>query len=95
MVRIARHRVAFSGRSAEGPATWSQRQMWRLIQLRMPDTAFYNHSLGFELPDGLALDDVLRQIGLLVERHESLRTLFRHRDGELTQHVVGPGELDV
>ncbi|RCV47639.1 condensation domain-containing protein, partial [Marinitenerispora sediminis] len=42
------------------------------------------------------IENLLRGVErLLVERHESLRTLFRHRDGELTQHVVGPGELDV
>ncbi|MFC7328633.1 condensation domain-containing protein [Marinactinospora rubrisoli] len=95
MVRIVRRRIPFSGRAGEGPATWAQRQMWRLIQQRMPDSAFYDHSLGCELPGGLTLEDVLSQIARLVERHDSLRTLFRYEDGVLTQRVVGSGLLDV
>jgi hypothetical protein len=47
------------------------------------------------LPAPVDLDEVLAALRLLVERHESLRTLFDEQDGIPAQHVLGKGEIDV
>ncbi|WP_158587888.1 condensation domain-containing protein [Actinomadura logoneensis] len=51
---------------------------------------------GGTLPDGISIATILSGLGALVERHESLRTLFRLTDdGTLVQEVVAEGEVDV
>lgn len=88
--------VEFTGsRAAHGPLTWGQRSIW-LITHWLPDGDPY-----FNLPWTLSvhgkpdLPAVLRALGLLLERHESLRTTWSDTPAGPVQRVAGSGSLTV
>ncbi|MFF5204963.1 condensation domain-containing protein [Streptosporangium sp. NPDC000396] len=94
---MIRHLVAFHGeRTASAPLTWSQEQVWNDIQWMMPDVAFFDIWLTAPMPESADLPQLLTQIGELVSRHESLRTLFRaDGEGRPEQHVLAAGQVQV
>lgn len=89
--------VEFRGsRSAVAPATWAQRQIWRLIHEKAPDPAFYNLMYRVGLPGDSTLPAVLTALADVVGEHESLRTLFEQDStGALVQHVRRSGTFGV
>jgi amino acid adenylation domain-containing protein len=74
------------------PLSFAQQRLWFLDQLE-PGSPFYNMSYALRLAG--ALDDraLERAIGALVERHESLRTVFAAADGEPVQRVTPAAPL--
>jgi hypothetical protein len=76
-----------AGRDRALPASFAQRRLWFLEQMRITRTA-YNMPLLLELRghvDTRALEEALRAI---VERHEALRTAFYEVDGEPCQRIL-------
>ncbi|MGR3937437.1 amino acid adenylation domain-containing protein [Streptomyces sp. BRA346] len=71
------------------PATSAQRRIW-LATRSGPPTAF-NVSAALLLPYVLEPGPLGEAVRAVIERHESLRTRFRHADGELFQEVVPAG----
>ncbi|SNS43266.1 condensation domain-containing protein [Actinomadura mexicana] len=96
MTRPGHHAIPFAGAGAgEHPCTWGQLDMWREMEWA-GDPAHGNVVGGGFLPSGHTTDRLLRVVGELVERYESLRTGFRPSDdGRLVQRVAAAGELDV
>jgi len=89
-VDLSRTLVEARARDPEGdPASFSQRRLWFLEQLQ-PGTAAYN------VPQALRLrgpfDSALLEAALagVLRRHETLRTRFGLRDGEVVQWVDPP-----
>lgn len=85
--------VKFSGlRGAEGPCTVCQAGTlgW------MDDKTQYSRMVEwtFDLPDGATVDDIAAALEVLIERHESLRTMYVRGDPPL-QRVAGSGLLAV
>ncbi|NUR88567.1 MAG: non-ribosomal peptide synthetase, partial [Nonomuraea sp.] len=66
------------------PASSGQERMWFLSRFE-PDLAVYN--IGMFMPSGNDPRRLERAIGLVVERHEALRTTFEFRDGQVVQLV--------
>ncbi len=69
------------------PLTFSQKRIWFLEQLE-PETRIYNDVAGLRLVgelDRAAMDAAVRGV---VERHESLRTVFVEEAGEPVQRVL-------
>ncbi|MBP2702766.1 hypothetical protein JOL79_02985 [Microbispora sp. RL4-1S] len=95
MAKLVRHLVPFHGtRSVTGPFTWRQRQIWRDMEV-VPEAA-YQVTQVMPVPGGLTVEDVLARIGVIVSRHEALRSLFGvDHGGEPGQRVLSAGVVAV
>ncbi|WP_175408155.1 condensation domain-containing protein [Streptomyces sp. TRM64462] len=89
----------FTGtRGVEAPLTWSQQEVWALIERAMPHEYVYNVVGGFRTPADLPLtvERCLEALSFFLERHESLRTVFpRDGSGRVVQRVLSEGRLPV
>jgi len=91
-----RRTVRFTG-SAAGPAplTWAQETTWADISQFLPDVHDWFFMRGCApVPAGLSLDTVLDRLGVLIGRHESVRSLLTFGD-RVTQTAVAEGGVDV
>ncbi|HEX2094685.1 MAG TPA: condensation domain-containing protein, partial [Longimicrobiaceae bacterium] len=71
---------------ARVPLTFAQRRLWFLEQLE-PETRIYNDAFSHRLVGDLDVAALQAAIDGLVERHESLRTVFVEEGGEPLQVV--------
>jgi amino acid adenylation domain-containing protein len=76
------------------PASFAQQRLWFLDQLE-PETAAYNLPRAFRIIGHLKPDVLTRAIRAMVQRHESLRTIFDAVDGRPRQIVLGEIEVQV
>ncbi|WPB76076.1 amino acid adenylation domain-containing protein [Archangium violaceum] len=76
--------------SREGhlPLSFAQQRMWFLEQLQ-PGSAFYNIPVTVRMEGQLDVPALERSFEELVQRHESLRTVFREEQGQPVQ-VIAP-----
>lgn len=98
MTQPAQSTVEFSGhRVANGPLTWGQQALWRSIEEFAPHSSWQNISRVVTVPKRrpLGAAQVIASIGVLLDRHESLRTRIVRVDGELRQVTADAGRLPV
>ncbi|MEU6413195.1 condensation domain-containing protein [Microbispora sp. NPDC046933] len=92
--------VEFRGaRGGQAALTWGQQGIWRSTQWLDDGDPYFNLPWTLPVTGAAGVDAVLRAVGRLVERHETLRTAFV-RDGEGTggdtvQRVSREGRLTV
>jgi Condensation domain len=83
-------------RSGAGPATWSQREQWATLEANPSFPTRFTMRRTFELHDGVTLDPVLAALQTVVERYESLRTMFRtDEQGILVQFFSRTGRMSI
>ncbi|GAA3583114.1 hypothetical protein GCM10022419_076080 [Nonomuraea rosea] len=88
--------VAFNGvRAGSGALTWGQRLMWRAVHLMGDSQSFLNCPWVLPVYGKRDLATVLDALGVLLERHESLRTTFAGTPDGPVQRVASGGELAV
>ncbi|HKH49831.1 MAG TPA: amino acid adenylation domain-containing protein, partial [Thermoanaerobaculia bacterium] len=68
------------------PLSFAQERLW-LIDRLMPGSPAYNLAVALRLDGPLDAAALAGAFGRLVERHETLRTAFRERDGRPVQEV--------
>src|ERR1700736_4936113 len=76
------------------PASFGQRRLWFLDQPE-PGTAAYNMARAFRITGPLDIPVLTRGFEAMVERHESLRTVFDSVDGEARQIVLSDMEVQI
>ncbi|MFC6020138.1 condensation domain-containing protein [Plantactinospora solaniradicis] len=92
MRRVDRRYVKVTGvRGGEGPLTLGHLAMLKWIREEKPYGRWAAAPL--ELPGGATVDDVVAALGVLVARHEGLRTLFTGEGEQLVQRVLQTCEL--
>ncbi|MFE7870099.1 condensation domain-containing protein [Micromonospora humida] len=86
-----------AGRSRTAHLTWGQQGTWDVLRRWLPEMKpFFVLTRWLDVPLLLEVDDVLAQLSHLLQRHESLRTLFPAGvDGQGSQHVLGEGVVEV
>ena len=70
------------------PLSFAQERLWFLDRME-PGSAFYNVPAARRLSGAVCVQALERALGLVVRRHEALRTVFPERDGAPVQ-VVEP-----
>ncbi len=78
------------------PLSFAQRRLWFLAQLQ-PDSAFYNVATALRIAGPLNTPALEAAIDTLVNRHESLRTVFGVEDDEPIQIITAkqPGVFSI
>lgn len=76
------------------PASFAQERLWFLAQLD-PDSPFYAAAAMLTLTGRLDVPALEQALGMLVRRHESLRTSFAVEDGRPVQVIAASQELAV
>ena len=78
----------------EFPASYGQERVWLASQLH-PDSSLYNVAMLVPLPTGTTTAIVRSALSTVVERHESMRTAFRHGADGLVQVVHDTVEVEL
>ncbi len=68
-------------RRGELPLSYAQQRLWFLYQMQ-PDDASYNIPAAFRVKGPLNLDVLQKVMDTIAQRHETLRTVFKTRDGK-------------
>lgn len=67
--------LSAAARAAGVPCSWNQEQLYLLHQ-QLPNKCTYNEPCGISIEGRLDLDGLQQAFGLLISRHEALRTGF-------------------
>ena len=76
------------------PLSFAQQRLWFLDQLQ-PGNAFYNVARHLRIKGDLDCDAMGRALNALVERHESLRTVFAMEGDEPVQIIQAPQAVPI
>ncbi|MET0400160.1 MAG: amino acid adenylation domain-containing protein, partial [Longimicrobiaceae bacterium] len=89
-------RAGIRRREAAGPVplSFAQRRLWFLDRME-PGSPAYDVPTFMRLRGALDASALVRALGEIVRRHESLRTVFPERGGEPVQVVLPPGGFPV
>jgi len=77
--------------SDPSPLSFAQQRLWFLDRWS-PGSSTYNAALALRLVGAVDVDALRRALDEIVARQESLRTVFRERDGEPEQVVLAEGD---
>ncbi|WP_240360579.1 non-ribosomal peptide synthetase [Pyxidicoccus caerfyrddinensis] len=75
------------GRDGKWPLSFAQQRLWLITQLD-PDSSAYALPAVLRIRGALTVAALARAFTTVVERHESLRTVFTSRDGEPQQRIL-------
>ena len=76
------------------PLSFAQQRLWFFDQL-IPDIALYNIPISLKLKGSLNLNALEKALNTLINRHESLRTIFSSEEGDAHQVILPHLELSL
>lgn len=80
-------------RAAEGPLIWAQLAIWDVFRWLPPHDSTLNLLVQCPVPAGRDLRDVTTAVRRLVERHDSLHTVYVDTPDGPRQRVIGEGDI--
>jgi hypothetical protein len=86
-------RIPFAGDAGTAALTWGQIAIWDVLHWAPPGDATLNQAGTCPIPQGRTTEDVAEAVRVLLERHESLRTLYYATPTGEVQQVLGAGDL--
>ncbi|HYO55831.1 non-ribosomal peptide synthetase [Archangium sp.] len=92
--QAAAPQIVARDRARPAPLSFAQQRMWLLDQLQ-PGSSLYNNAASFRVEGALDADAFSRSFNVLVERHESLRTLFVLQDEGPVQVIQPSLRLEI
>ncbi|MFF9088257.1 non-ribosomal peptide synthase/polyketide synthase [Streptomyces sp. NPDC014991] len=78
-------------RPAAVPLSFAQHRLW-FVNRMDPEASHYNMSMALRLRGELDADALRSALADVLDRHESLRTVFPEHGGQPYQHVLDPAE---
>lgn len=75
------------------PVSHAQKRMWILQATETGSTAYNMQDL-VALPSNCQIDIINQSLRILVERHESLRTIFTEAKGEISQRILAANTME-
>ena len=81
-------------RNKDLPLSFAQQRIWFLEQLE-PGLATYNIPGGVEITGNLNIEKLHYAINKIIERHESLRSIFPSEEGKAKQLILDNLKLDI
>lgn len=82
-----------TGRAAEGPLIWAQLAIWDVFRWLPPHDSTLNLLIQCPVPAGRDLPGVVTALRQLVERHDSLHTVYVDTPDGPRQRVIGEGGI--
>lgn len=79
--------IVVTSRNTPISASFAQKRLWFLEQLN-PGTSVYNISGAVRISGTLDVDFLKKSLAEVIQRHESLRTYFIHKDDEIYQALI-------
>src|SRR5262249_35634671 len=76
------------------PTSFAQERLWFLDQFE-PESPLYNLSVTFRAKGNISLSALERSVQTLIDRHETLRTVFDTEDGRPVQVILPSLHLDI
>jgi acyl transferase domain-containing protein len=77
------------------PLSLAQKRLWLIHEMHDGNTLAYNLPAALKVRGNLDIARVKKAFNLLVERHESLRTVFIEKDGQPVQKILTQVNFDV
>ncbi|HEX7640718.1 MAG TPA: condensation domain-containing protein, partial [Burkholderiaceae bacterium] len=91
---IAITAIGRADRTQALPLSWPQQALWFIEQMEEGDTA-YNMRSALRMVGELDRAALQAALDTLIERHEVLRTVFTHDDGNAVQRIQDPCRFDI
>jgi myxalamid-type nonribosomal peptide synthetase MxaA len=88
------HRIADASGAVRCPTSWAQQRLWFIDQLEEGSTA-YNVPVALRFRGHLCLESLRGAFDALVDRHETLRTVFLNVTGEPVQEIRPRGRVEL
>ncbi|MCK5683492.1 amino acid adenylation domain-containing protein, partial [bacterium] len=89
------HSIELADRNEILPLSFAQQRLWFLHQYEEGQASTYNIPLAYRIKGGLNIPLLEQSFNILINRHESFRTVFKTKAGIASQEILPPFNLKI